>query len=52
MTAELSTPQYRSRFEVKLENFMDEQSLKILDDLLRESRKEIFESRPDLTIPK
>lgn len=36
------------QFETKLESLFDEKTSKILDDLIRESRKEIFESQPKL----
>lgn len=50
MTADIK--RQPARFQVTLEALFDEKTSKILDDFIRESRKEIFESTVDLPTPK
>jgi len=48
----MSTEAYKNRsavrFQSTLEYLFDENTTKILDELIRESRKEIFESKDEL----
>ncbi len=52
MTAEAQRTKNTGRFEMRLESLFDEKTSKILDELIRESRQEIFESKSDSTTPK
>jgi len=40
------------KFQTTMEYLFDEKTTKILDDLIKEARKEIFESTPDSTTPR
>jgi hypothetical protein len=55
MATEATRSRNTGRFEMTLGTLFDEKTAKILDDLIRESRKEIFESnsisKPDSAIP-
>ena len=46
MTADMK--RQTGRFQTTLEYLFDEKTSKILDEFIRESRKEVFESTPEM----
>jgi hypothetical protein len=51
MTQETVHNKYHNHFDNRLEALLDSKTLNLLDDILKETRKEMFEPKLDSAIP-
>ena len=51
MTQEVQKSSYHHQFDNRLASLLDSKSLNFLDELLKEAREELFQSKPETATP-